>query len=126
MPLPHAKVEYISPEHLKQKLESRRDNCSASAPQITILDFRNEVIISPDTPPLAIKTPCPSINLLMDDLLVDQVLEAIPRTGLLVTVTETGNRDAFAIRHLSRFGFTNIKALEFGMRGWIKNRFPVK
>ncbi|WDP88404.1 MAG: hypothetical protein HUN04_01035 [Desulfobacter sp.] len=54
-----------------------------------------------------------------------QTIESLPRFGMLVTITETGNRDSFAIRHLSRFGITNIAGLKFGMRDWIKKRFPI-
>jgi len=45
---------------------------------------------------------------------------------LVVTLTETGNRDDIAIRYLSRFGYDNVKLVEFGMRGWIKNKLPIE
>ena len=41
-------------------------------------------------------------------------------------MTETGNRDMFVMKYLYRYGYTNIKGLEFGMRGWIKSNYPVE
>lgn len=60
----------------------------------------------------------------LDDLLDESTRKTIPRTGLVVIVTETGNRDEFAIRYLSQFGYDNIVGLKFGMRDWIKQRYP--
>jgi rhodanese-related sulfurtransferase len=52
--------------------------------------------------------------------------ETIPRTGRVVVVSETGNRDWAAIGYLARFGWTNVVGLENGMRGWIKADLPVE
>lgn len=73
-----------------------------------------------------IKTPCPTVFCLLDELQNARVRRQIPKQGLVVTITETGNRDSFAIQYLSKFGYANLKALMFGMRGWIKKDYPVK
>lgn len=64
--------------------------------------------------------------MLLDDLLSEEVRKMIPKVGEVITITETGNRDEYAIRYLSQFGYTNIKGLKFGMRGWLKQRYPTK
>jgi len=54
------------------------------------------------------------------------MLNSVPRAGLVVTITETGNRDSFLIRYLYKFGNVNTKGLQFGMRGWLKADYPVE
>ena len=93
-------------------------------PLLTILDLRTESSVSSDGKPLIIKTSCKTATCLMDDLRNPEVRGRLPLSGLVVTITETGNRDLSAIRYLSQFGYKNIKGLVFGMRGWIKSDYP--
>lgn len=126
-PLPEVPVRVITAEQLFATLVSLNGNCQANTPSpaLTLLDLRNEVLLNPDSPPPSIKTQCPTVNLTLDDLLDAAILEGLPRQGRMVTITETGNRDQFAIRHLSKFGFNNVAGLKFGMRDWIKSGYPI-
>ncbi len=126
-PLPDLKPEFISAQALKDRLSTVSETCmdEKGQPVITIMDFRNEAVLNAEHPPPRIKANCRTITLLLDDLLKKSVVDSIPRSGIVITVTETGNRDTFVIKFLSKFGFDNIKGLEFGMRGWLKNRYPV-
>lgn len=97
---------------------------------VTLVDLRTEHYLDADALKHAtitdIKTPCPTVFCLLDELQDLKTRNKIPTTGLVVTVTETGNRDTFAIQYLSKFGYTNLKGLMFGMRSWIKKAYPVK
>lgn len=90
---------------------------------MTLLDFRNHNQRNANDTPLQIKTKCPTRQYLLDDILKEEVRADIPHAGTIVTITETGNRDEFVIRYLSQFGYTNIHALKFGMRGWLKQKY---
>ncbi len=96
---------------------------------VTLLDLRTEHLLSKDAVARStfteIQTPCPMVSGLLDALQDPRIRRRIPKSGLVVTITETGNRDVFAIQYLSKFGYANIKALRFGMRGWIKKDYPV-
>lgn len=91
---------------------------------LTILDFRNTNHLSDTVPPLKIDTHCPIRFYVLDDVLNEGVRNELPEEGMVITLTETGNRDEFVIRYLSQFGITHLKALKFGMRGWVKERYP--
>lgn len=120
---------FINADQLKQMIEkAQTGQCmdEKGAAAITILDFRNEFFLNPDNPPPAIDTVCKTQRLQLDDLLKPEVRAALPRHGKLVTITETGNRDAFAMRYLHGFGFDDISGLQFGMRGWIKLGYPTR
>jgi len=128
-PLPEIDTEFIAADTLQKKLDDAlTQGCvdSHGNPIVTILDFRNENHLRPDNPPLRIRSNCHTQILRLDDLQDPAVRAAIPRTGLVVTITETGNRDAYVTRYLSQFGLTNIKGLQFGMRGWIKLDYPTE
>ncbi len=115
-------------ELLRRVRVAELDQCrdSSGAPLLTLLDFRNENFLSKDDPPPRIKTLCNTLFMKLDDLRQPDVRKGIPQKGPVVTVTETGNRDGFAIRYLSAHGYSNIKALRFGMRGWLKSRYPIE
>ncbi len=127
-PLPDFKAEFITAEDLRKRLSAVSETCTdeKGQPVITLMDFRNEAVLNAEQPPPRIKASCRTITLLLDDLLKKPVVDSIPRSGIVITITETGNRDALVIKFLSKFGFDNIKGLEFGMRGWLKNRYPVE
>jgi rhodanese-related sulfurtransferase len=124
---------FITAEELLALLQSAKDNdCRGPSnhPLVTLLDMRTENHLPPEsgTPEYIthIKTACPRIFSLLDQLQQPEIRDKIPKTGLVVTVTETGNRDQFAIRYLSKHGYDNLKGLMFGMRGWIKEDFPIE
>ena len=126
--LPKMDIPYI---HANQLLDLKRDadlnKCKDNngTPLLTLLDFRNENFLSKDDPPPRIPSQCQTIFLQMDDIRDPSIRRQIPKQGQIVTITETGNRDSFAIRYLSTFGFNNIRVLKFGMRGWLKLRYPI-
>lgn len=128
-PLPKINVEFIAADRLRQQLENARaKGCTDDHgdPFVTLLDFRNENHLNPHQPPPRILSSCRTRTLLLDDLQNPDIRAAIPKTGLVVTITETGNRDTYVARYLSQFGFTNIRGLQFGMRGWIKLDYPTE
>ncbi len=128
-PLPEYAVNFVDTDQLHAELKNmdtvkcRDDN---GKPLLTILDFRDANHIPSEKTPPQIITSCPIQKLLLDDLLKDDIRTNIPRSNNIITITETGNRDEFAIRYLTKFGFPNLKALKFGMRGWLKQRYPIK
>jgi len=93
---------------------------------LTLLDLRTENFLKTENPIPHIKYSCKTITCLLDDLRDPKVRSEIPLKGLVVTVTETGNRDTFAIAYLHTFGYRNLKGLRFGMRDWIKKNYPVE
>lgn len=125
--LPFFKVRYITPEELLEKINLAADcECREKGkPLLTLLDYRVERIERAQTTK-SILTNCETIVVHLDDLLDAKIRQKIPEEGLVVLVCETGNRDKYAIRFLRKYGFSNIAALEFGMRGWIKKGFPVQ
>lgn len=126
--LPDIQTSALSAEALLDKLTRLSGRCGPGTDRLplVILDLRNEPVLSPGKRSVRIKSDCPTIHMLLDDLLKKEKRDLIPESALIVTVTETGNRDDFAIRYLSRFGITRIKRLRYGMRGWIKKRYPVE
>lgn len=93
---------------------------------MTIADFRNGNHFNNGETLQQIPTSCPVVQLLLDDLFVRDKRDLLPRDSMVVTLTETGNRDEFVIRYLSAHGYTNLHGIRFGMRGWIKNKFPAQ
>ncbi|MBI5589884.1 MAG: rhodanese-like domain-containing protein [Deltaproteobacteria bacterium] len=120
---------FITTDELLMAIESA-DNNDCNGPQnqtlLTILDLRTDNFLEADHPVPAIKTRCKTIKCLLDDLINPDFRMRIPHEGLVVTLTETGNRDIFAMRFLYQFGYKNIKGLDFGIRGWIKLNYPVE
>lgn len=120
--LPEYKSQYLTAEEVLSKLIPSNNTCKNEAgnPNVTLLDLRTEHHLKDVKRPLIIKSDCLTIFCLLDDLQKDEVRKQIPKKSLVVTVTETGNRDKFALQYLSKYGYENIYGLLFGMRGWIK------
>lgn len=127
-PLPQYAYETISSEELHAIMQTNaRCRDAQGKPLATILDLRTENALGESAEELQrIQTACPVITLLLDDLRSEAAHARVPKNGLVVTVSETGNRDEFVARYLSQFGYTNLKGLEFGMRGWLKNKFAIE
>jgi rhodanese-related sulfurtransferase len=128
-PLPKYEGMFITTDELLSAIESADKNDCISLQNkvlLTILDLRTDNYLETDTPVPAIKTRCKTIKCLLDDLINPDFRKQIPHEGLVVTVTETGNRDTFAMRYLHQYGYKNIKGLNFGIRGWIKLNYPVE
>jgi len=127
--LPETDMLVISTDSLYEALQqAEKSGCKNSdgSAIITIFDFRNSNHVKGESIPPQIDTQCPIYEFLLDDLLKGTVRNQIPKQGGVITLTETGNRDEFIIRYLSQFGYNNISILGFGMRGWIKNRYPTR
>lgn len=131
--LPKVDAEFISAEKLLALLQTATDNdCrdQSNRPLVTLLDVRTEnqlpLRAATSASTTHIKTLCPKVCCLLDHLQLPEVRDKIPKTGLVVIITETGNRDHFAIQYLSRYGYRNLKGLLFGMRGWIKQDYPIE
>jgi rhodanese-related sulfurtransferase len=131
--LPKLKARLITAEELLARLQSvEKNGCrdASNRPKVTLLDLRTENHLPPDSgasPSIVhIKTSCPRVICLLDQLQRVEVRKKIPKTGWVITVTETGNRDRFAIQYLSKYGYDNLMGLMFGMRGWIKEDYPVE
>ena len=107
--------------------EADEQNCvdKNNAPLLTIIDYRTEHFLKTENPLLSVKSRCKTIKCLLDDLRNQEVREQIPKQGLVVLLCETGNRDALTMSYLSKYGYTNIVGLRFGMRAWIKADYPV-
>lgn len=125
--------KFITAEELLALMQAAKDNnCldPSNHPLVTFLDLRTENHLPPESGMGAsiaqIKTSCPKVFCLLDQLQLPEVRDKIPKTGLVVTITETGNRDRFAIEYLSKYGYENLKGLMFGMRGWIKEDYPIE
>ena len=131
--MPKKETRFITAEELLALLQSAKGNeCrdSSNRPLVTLLDLRTENHL-PAEPGAStsiphIKTACPRIFGLLDQLQQPEIRKKIPKTGLVVVVTETGNRDRFAIQYLFKHGYDNLKGLMFGMRGWIKEDYPIE
>lgn len=131
-PLPETKANFINVDELRVIIaKADTQNCvdTDGNPLLTLIDIRTT-----DVPSMArggdkyrIKTNCLTITAFLDDFIDNhQLIQSIPRKGVVVSVTETGNRDAFLIRYLSKFNRTNVQGLEYGMRNWLKADYPVE
>jgi rhodanese-related sulfurtransferase len=120
--LPDYEGKFLTVDELLSSISGVGKLCidEDNSPKITIIDLRTEHHLEDAKRPLIIKTDCPIIYCLLDDLQHDEIRNQIPTNGLVVTVTETGNRDKFAMRYLYKLGYKNIYGLLFGMRGWLK------
>ena len=127
-PLPQYEGQFITSDELLDFIKKAdQSGCvdSENRPLLTILDLRNENFLSTQAAMPSIETRCKTIAALLDDLPNPEIRQQIPSQGVVVTVTETGNRDIFVMKYLYKFGHKNIKGLRFGMRGWIKLDYPV-
>lgn len=113
-------------EALLQKIRGgEASGCLDGENRLTLVDFRTEPFLGTGNPVPYIRTGCPVIHCLLDDLKRPEVRARIPKTGRVVMVSETGNRDWAAIRYLAQWGYTNVVGLRYGMRGWLKSGYPV-
>jgi len=127
-PLPVYDGRFISAAELLTAIVQAENNECVDAkkdPVLTILDLRTENILKGGKRPPAIRTNCLRIQCLLDDLIGEDLRRKIPRDSRVVVVTETGNRDKFAMRFLYSKGYNNLVGLRFGMRGWIKEGYPI-
>lgn len=131
-PLPETDITFINVDDLLAKInEADGSNCedSSGQPLLTLLDFRApfQQASRRGSDKYRIKTNCRTITALLDEFIDNKTLiDSIPDTGQVVAICETGNRDRFLIRYLSKFGKKNIVALKYGIRGWIKANYPVE
>ena len=130
-PLPEATTSFIGiKELLGMIISADKKNCvdDDGHPILTLVDLRtsqNPSAKGGDR--YKIKTKCQTITALLDDFVDnDRLIQSLPKKGVVVSVTETGNRDAFLIRYLSKFDRTNILGLKYGMRSWLKADYPVE
>lgn len=127
--LPDYKGGSITADELLERMRrAEKQDCldEKGKPILTILDYRTENFLQRDKPIPSIKTSCRTIRSLLDDLEKSDVRGRIPGEGLVVLISETGNRDSIAMKYLYKFGFTNAVGLRFGMRAWIKSDYPVE
>lgn len=125
-PLPEKELTFIESEELYSMLKELEPlNCKSSAgePLLTLLDFRNNRLNKSGSFK-KIATSCPIKSYHLDDISDPLVRAALPQSGKVVIVTETGNRDEFVIRYLSQYDFKSYSSLKHGMRGWLKKRYP--
>ena len=125
--LPEYEGSFIDAEGLMDLL-TKSENClnADNRPAATILDYRTEAASGVSDSTLFIRSKCPSIKMLLDDFADPEARAQIPKQGLVVLISETGNRDAFAMQYLNSHGYDNVKGLRFGMRAWIKAGHPVE
>lgn len=130
--LPEVKVDFIDADELMEKItEANKKNCvdSAGQPLLTLIDFRSSLQLSSKkgADKYRIKSNCRTITAFLDDFIDnDRLIQSIPKKGLSVSICETGNRDVFLVRYLSKFGRTNVKGLKYGMRNWLKADYAIE
>ncbi len=131
-PLPSVPVRFINNIELLKKMEENQQHGCPSVPGeniLTIIDFRSSLQLAEKRggDQYRIKTGCRTITAMLDDFLHNhELVNLVPRSGLVVTVSETGNRDQFLIRYLHSQGYDNVVGLRYGMRGWLKADYPVE
>ena len=126
-PLPAYEGRYISADQLLGEIRSAgADGCFREGrPRLTLVDYRAELFTGSNRPVVAIRTGGPTVRCSLDEFGDPEVRRKIPKDSPVVIVCETGDRDAFAMRYLYGFGYTNVSALRYGMRDWIKRGYPV-
>jgi len=127
-PLPAYDVGFITAKDLKLQVDlAEKSGCRRAddKPMFTLLDLRTERVAEGLETPLVIRTCCNTITGYLDDLMDERFRKQIPKDIPVYVVTETGNRDLYAVRYLSKFGYANVSGLQFGMRGWIKADYPM-
>lgn len=130
--LPDYKGMFISAEELRTKLSeamSKKCQDDNGNPLVTLIDMRSSLQLKNrrGADLYQILTNCPIKSVLLDDFIDNtELIRSIPQKGLVVSITETGNRDIYMMRYLSKFGYTNVVGLQFGMRVWIKKDYPKK
>ena len=126
-PLPDYEGEFITVAELLEKLNRAEEtNClDGDKYAVTILDYRVNRAWGGIENTVDIVTSCRVVAFLFDDIQKEEIRKLIPRSGTAVLLSETGNRDKVAMQFLSKYGYTNIVGLKFGMRGWIKAGYPI-
>ncbi len=130
--LPDSKINFIDANELKTIIDTAEArNCvdEKGQPLLTLIDLRvtQGHSAKKGADKYRIKTRCHTITALLDDFLDNSALiQSIPENSLTVSISETGNRDEFLIRYLSKFGKHNIRMLKYGMRNWLKAYYPVE
>ena len=131
-PLPDSKVNFIDADLLMTRItEADEKDCvdKSGQPLLTLIDFRISRTLSAKkgADKYQIKTKCLTVTAVLDNFIDNNnLIRSIPEKGLTVSISETGNRDIFLIRYLSKFGKTNVLALKYGMRSWLKADYPVE
>ena len=131
-PLPDYETPFISADavhDILHKVEQTGCLDNNGQPLLTLVDFRTSTNMKKKIggESYRVKTSCRTISRQLDEFVVNrQLIDSIPKKGLVVTISETGNRDTFLIRYLFKYGYTNVKGLEFGMRGWIISEYPIE
>ena len=129
-PLPRAAVHFIDVDSLHSHLlEAEANNCvdNNGEPLLTIVDFRMSHTLQKQMSgdKYQIKTSCQLIKAQLDDFLDNMdLINTLPDSGQIISISETGNRDHFLIQYLAQFNKTNIKGLKYGMRNWLKAGYP--
>jgi len=130
--LPDTEINLIDADELMMLIAAAdKQNCidSRGQPLLTLIDLRVAKGHSgkKGADKYRIKTRCHTITTLLDDFLDNSpLIQSIPENSLTVSISETGNRDEFLIRYLSKFGRNNIRMLTYGMRSWLKANYPVE
>lgn len=131
-PLPEIKVAFIHVDDLLASLtEADKQNCmdSDGNPLLTLIDFRISHTLQEKmgADKYQIQSRCRIIKAQLDDFIDNQqLIDTIPDTGQVISISETGNRDRFLIQFLSQYGKSNIRGLKYGMRNWVKSNYPAK
>jgi len=131
-PLPDIKVHFIDVDELRDLLvKADKQHCKDAdgEPLLTILDFRMSRVLQKkmSADKYQILSRCRTINAQLDDFIDNEMLiNSLPDTGQIISVSETGNRDRFLIQFLSQFNKTNIRGLKYGMRNWLKAGYPAE
>ena len=131
-PLPAVAVDFVDVDTLlKQLQKADKQNCldPNGQPLVTILDFRVSHTLKQQlrADKVQIQTKCRTIKVQLDDFIDNtQLINSLPDSGQIISVSETGNRDRFLIQYLSQFNKTNIKGLKYGMRNWFKAGYPTE
>ncbi|UCF94142.1 MAG: rhodanese-like domain-containing protein [Desulfobacterales bacterium] len=127
-PLPVYEGKFFTADELLAKIkQGEAAGCldPNGNPLLTIVDYRTEIFLKTDESIPSIKTNCRTVRCLLDDLRDPEIRNQVPKEGLVVLLCETGNRDDTTMRYLSKYGYTSVVGLRFGMRGWIKQNYPV-
>jgi len=130
--LPETTVHLIDVDQLRMLLsEADKTNCvdKKGKPLLTLIDFRaaKSHSVKKGADKYRIPTKCLTLSALLDEFIGNNsLIKSIPAEGITVSISETGNRDTFLIRYLSKYCRHDIRGLKYGMRGWIKAGYPVE
>jgi rhodanese-related sulfurtransferase len=132
-PLPEVRVHFINVDELYTILQDAdQQNCRDKNGNalVTLIDFRMSHTLQNKMGAdiYQIRTRCETIKAQLDNFIDnnEQLIVCLPETGQIISISETGNRDRFLVQFLSQFGKTNIRALKYGMRSWIKAGYPTE